>query len=151
MTIFNFYVFNRKGKCLFYKEWTRPLNTLSDDPEEEKKLMFGMLFSLKDLSAKLSPNPGSEGLHIVKTNSYTLHHYESLTGMLFVLNTDPDVPDMYQSLQHVYNNIFIDCVVRNPLFKYNPDEAFNCPLFTGKLEEYLRTTPTSSASGNPSR
>ena len=143
MTFFNFYAFNRKGRCLFYKEWNRPLNTLSDDPDEEKKLVFGMLFSLKDLSAKLSPTPGIEGLHTIKTNSYTLHHYESMTGMMFVLNTDPEVADMYQALHHIYSNIFIECVVRNPLFKYNPDEPFNCPLFTAKLEEYLRGTNSS--------
>ena len=128
---------------MFYKEWNRPLNTLSDDPDEEKKLVFGMLFSLKDLSAKLSPTPGIEGLHTIKTNSYTLHHYESMTGMMFVLNTDPEVADMYQALHHIYSNIFIECVVRNPLFKYNPDEPFNCPLFTAKLEEYLRGTNSS--------
>ena len=37
---FNFYVYNRRGKCLYYKEWSRPLNTLSDDPDEEKRLMY---------------------------------------------------------------------------------------------------------------
>ena len=98
-----------------------------------------MLFSLKDLSARLSPSPGTEGLHTVKTNAYTLHHYESLTGMMFVLNTDPDVPDLYQVLQHIYNGIFIETVVRNPLLKYHPDFPFDCPLFTMKLEEYLRS------------
>jgi hypothetical protein len=35
----NFYIFNRKGRCLFYKEWDRPLNTMADDPEEERKLV----------------------------------------------------------------------------------------------------------------
>ena len=36
----NFYIFNRKGKCLFYKEWDRPVNKMADDPEEEKKLVL---------------------------------------------------------------------------------------------------------------
>lgn len=36
----NFYVFNRKGKCLFYKEWDRPVNKMADDPEEERKLVL---------------------------------------------------------------------------------------------------------------
>ena len=35
--IFNFYIYDRRGKCLYYKEWNRPLNTLADDPQEEKK------------------------------------------------------------------------------------------------------------------
>jgi hypothetical protein len=66
--IFNLYIYDRKGKCLFYKEWTRPLNTLSDDPEEEKKLMFGMVYSLKELTSKIASSTGPEGLHTVKTN-----------------------------------------------------------------------------------
>jgi trafficking protein particle complex subunit 1 len=87
--IFNLYIYDRKGKCLFYKEWSRPMNTLSDDPDEEKRLMFGMLYSLKDLTSKMAPTLGPEGLHTVKTNSYTLHHFESVTGMTFVMNSDP--------------------------------------------------------------
>ena len=50
-----------------------------------------MLFSLKDVSSKLSPTPGIDGLHTVKTNTFTLHHFESLTGMMFVLNTAPEI------------------------------------------------------------
>lgn len=43
-----------QGKCLYYREWNRPVHTLSDDPEEDKRLMFGMLFSIKDLVNKVS-------------------------------------------------------------------------------------------------
>ena len=42
-----------QGKCLYYREWSRPVHTLSDDPEEDKRLMFGMLFSIKDLVSKV--------------------------------------------------------------------------------------------------
>ena len=51
-----------------------------------------MLFSLKDLASKLSPGPSLEGLHTVKTNAFTLHHFQSLTGMVFVVNSDTDIP-----------------------------------------------------------
>ena len=46
-------IFNRHGQPLFYREWARPLaaRNLSD----EHKLMFGFLFSLKQLVAKMSP------------------------------------------------------------------------------------------------
>lgn len=54
-----------------------------------------MLFSLKDVSSKLSPTPGIDGLHTVKTNTFTLHHFESLTGMMFVLNTAPEIQGKY--------------------------------------------------------
>ena len=39
--VFNLYIFNRRGDCLYYREWDRKLNTLSDDPSEERRLMFG--------------------------------------------------------------------------------------------------------------
>lgn len=137
--IYNFYVFSRTGKCLFYKEWHRPQNTLQDDPEEERKLVFGMLFSLKDLASKLSPSEGTEGLHIVKTNAFTLHHYQSVTGLVFILNTDNDVPDQYQTLKHIYANIYIEYVARNPLYRReDPDDPIDSALFEKKLEEALQ-------------
>ena len=54
---------------------------------------FGMLFSLKDLTSKLSPDgQGLDHLHTVKTDAFTLHHYQSPSGLMFVLNTHPDLP-----------------------------------------------------------
>ncbi|XWS50433.1 hypothetical protein CRYUN_Cryun12cG0087300 [Craigia yunnanensis] len=47
------YVFNRNGVCLLYREWNRPLHTLN--PQQDHKLMFGLLFSLKSLTAKMDP------------------------------------------------------------------------------------------------
>ena len=47
------YVFNRNGVCLLYKEWNRLLHTLN--PQQDHKLMFGLLFSLKSLTAKMDP------------------------------------------------------------------------------------------------
>lgn len=93
--IFNFYIYNRKGKLLYYKEWNRPLNTLADDIAEERRLMFGMLFSMKDLVGKLGPAPAHggqpEGLHTIRTDTFALHHFQSASGIMFVLNTDPTV------------------------------------------------------------
>lgn len=47
------YVFNRNGVCLLYREWNRPLRTLN--AQQDHKLMFGLLFSLKSLTAKMDP------------------------------------------------------------------------------------------------
>ena len=50
---FVMYVFNRNGECLLYREWHRPLRTL--DSNQDQKLMFGLLFSLKSFTAKMDP------------------------------------------------------------------------------------------------
>ncbi|EWM28399.1 trafficking protein particle complex 1 [Nannochloropsis gaditana] len=104
--IYNLYIFDRRGACLFYREWCRPLNTLAEDPEEEKKLMFGMLYSIKGLVAALGSKnapSSSDGLNHLRTNAYTLHHFETLTGLRFVLNTDNSIVDMRGHLRHIYS------------------------------------------------
>ena len=40
MVVHAMYIFNRRGVCLFYKEWHRPRNTLAGNPDEDKKLMY---------------------------------------------------------------------------------------------------------------
>ena len=54
MTIYNMFIFNRKGDCLFEKEWQRSFRAQS--PEEEKKLLYGLIFSLKDFVKKSYPS-----------------------------------------------------------------------------------------------
>ncbi len=48
---------------------------------------------------------------------------------------------MYNTLQHIYSNIYIECVARNPLYNYNVNDPITCPLFAAKLEEYLLSLP----------
>ena len=56
--------------------------------EEEAKLLYGMLFSLKSFSAKLSPVDMKQGFTSYKTNVYRLSLYETPSSLKFVLNTD---------------------------------------------------------------
>jgi hypothetical protein len=56
-TIHCLYIFNGKGACLYYREWNRPHSTLADNPSEDRKLLFGLHFSLKKLIEKMSPTP----------------------------------------------------------------------------------------------
>lgn len=101
--------------------------------------MFGMVFSMKDLCGRLSPTPSSEGLHTIRTDSFALHHFESASGIMFILNTDPGTEDLYQTLNQIYSQIFIECVCRNPLYQHTPDTPIKCPLFVKKLDEFMLT------------
>jgi hypothetical protein len=142
MKLYNFYIFNRSGDCLYYKEWSRPQNTLHDDPAEEKKLVFGMLFSLKDFTHKLSPRAESEELRMVKTKAFCLHHYESVTGLMFVLNSDTDTPSQYARLEHLYKNVYIDYVARSPLYDSRSGKQIQSQIFSTKVEKYLHAETT---------
>lgn len=134
------YIFNRAGRCLYYKEWSRPHFALADDPDEDKKLMFGMLFSLKDLTNKMSPTgERTEGIHTINLETFTLHHFESLSGICIVLNTSHNVDDMYTELKHIYNNIYIECVTRSALYRTEPGKPITSAIFEKQLVAYLVT------------
>ena len=114
MKVYNFYIFDRSGNCLFYSEWgnTKSKVRTEEDKAEDCKLVFGMLFSLKGLTEKMSPVGESDELRMIKTNSFTLHHYETGTGLLFVLNTDAGAPNQHRRLEHVYRNIYIEFICK---------------------------------------
>ncbi|CAM6127214.1 unnamed protein product [Calypogeia fissa] len=142
------YMFNRQGVCVHYHVWLRPLSNLSR--QEDQKLMFGLLFSLKSFTAKMDPVGGSKGqlgatvmhgqgcsFHSFRTNTYKLSFMETPTGIKIVLLTDPRMSDLSEALKYIYSNIYVEYVVKNPL--YIPDKPFKFELFNSALDAYVKT------------
>ncbi|KAH1223498.1 Trafficking protein particle complex subunit 1 [Glycine soja] len=141
------YVFNRNGVCLLYREWNRPLRTL--DAQQDQKLMFGLLFSLKSLTAKMDPTSAVEkgnlgmpqlpgqgcSFHSFRTNTYKLSFMESPSGIKIILVTHPRTGDLRESLKYIYN-LYVEYVVKNPL--YTPGSPIRCELFNTTLDQYVR-------------
>ena len=96
--------------------------------------MFGFLFSLKQLVGKMSPKRGG-GFYACSTSAYKLHYLETASGFRFVLTTDLATSDMREVLRHIYSQIFVECLTKNPL--YHPGEPISCSLFTETLEKYM--------------
>ena len=85
MVVHNLYLFDRNGTLLFYHEWLRRKHTsmskvryqgiskytiIATNQEEEAKLLYGMLFSMKSFVAKLSPNDMKQGFLSYVTSAY---------------------------------------------------------------------------------
>ncbi|XP_062472353.1 uncharacterized protein LOC134162496, partial [Pezoporus occidentalis] len=104
MTIHNLYIFDRSGTCLHYSEWHRRRQA-GIPKEEEFKLMFGMLFSLRSFVSKMSPTDMRDGFLSFHTSRYRLHYYETPSGLRLVLNTDLGVSSAREALQHIYSNV----------------------------------------------
>eukprot|EP00879_Flechtneria_rotunda_P003539 GHRR01003773.1.p1 GENE.GHRR01003773.1~~GHRR01003773.1.p1 ORF type:complete len:160 (+),score=34.65 GHRR01003773.1:255-734(+) len=152
MVCFNFYIFDRKGICLYYHEWYRPKSvkqgagTLIDD----QKQMFGLFWTLNNFTATVDPRevnkpplgtPRKIGQgckwYSFTTNTYKLHFLESPSGIKMVLNTSPDVGDLREVMSYVYDDIYVEYVVKNPL--YTPGEPFKIEQFNNALNGYLRS------------
>lgn len=136
MTVYNLYVFDRNCSCLYYKEWERQKQAgISRD--EEFKLMYGMIFSIKSLISRLSTTSAKGGFVSYTTSKYKLHFFETPTGLKFVMNTDTSVGDLQDALWHIYSKVYVEYVVRNPLC--SPGEWIDSELFASELDSYVRS------------
>jgi len=174
MPVHSLHVFDRKGRTLYTKRYAR-LEAGERQPDEadlaeQRKLVFGMLFSLREITAALSPQGGSDensagaattatedrGLHSVRTGASTLYSYETASGMRFALyatndggkdggdSGDKDDGERAQSvrkaLSYIYNDLWITYVSRSPL--YDPTSPnVDDTNFEYKVVEYLEKFP----------
>uniref|UniRef100_A0A182YSG1 Trafficking protein particle complex subunit n=1 Tax=Anopheles stephensi TaxID=30069 RepID=A0A182YSG1_ANOST len=110
MTIYNLYIFDKLGTLLYYGEWNR-LKQSGITKDEEAKLMYGMLFSIKSFVSKISPIEPREGFLYYKTNKYALHYLE----------------------------IWVEYVVRNPLWTIGTPVTSD--IFKAKLDDFVKQSP----------
>lgn len=137
MTIYNFYLFNKYGSCVYYKEWSRDKQAgMSRD--EEFKLVYGMLLSLRSFSGKLSTKDGQQLVRNFRTSAYKMNYMETATGLKMVLNTDPDAAGIPELLRTVYQ-VFVETVLKNPLC--DTTREVDSSMFQTKVDELIRSHP----------
>lgn len=138
--IFNLYIYNKSGTCIYYEEWNR--KKPSANLAEEQKLLFGMLFSMKSFVTKTSPKPIDDkiGFHCYKTSTYKLHFYETLTNVKFIVFTDPNTADLREELKKLHSHIYVEYVVKNPLYKMG--DVIKSELFVSSLQRFIKSLPS---------
>ncbi|RLN66040.1 hypothetical protein BBJ29_007933 [Phytophthora kernoviae] len=164
--IYSFYIYTRSGSCLYQEKWNASGGkaVTYSDPEEETRLLFGLLFSLKEFAAKMAPstqqsvggisdpfgptessttgaNGAPEGLQRYQTNNYTCHQYETPSGLRFILMTDNQAGDMAPTLKYIYSQIYVETVVNNPLSDTKSGKPITSQLFRAQLTQYLENQP----------
>ncbi len=136
MPVYNLHIFDRNCTCLYYKEWERHKEAgISQD--EEFKLMYGMIYSIKSLVSRLSTKNAKDSFVSYSTTKYKLHFYETPTGLKFVMNTDTNAEGIQDVLWHIYSKIYVEHVVRNPLYKMG--DWISSELFESHLDSYVQS------------
>ncbi|XP_062610122.1 trafficking protein particle complex subunit 1-like [Saccostrea cucullata] len=138
MTVYTLYIFDRNGTCLYYTEWNRKKQSgMSKD--EEFKLMYGMIHSIKSFVQRISPTDLKEGFSSFRTSRYKLNFYETPSGMKFIMTTDLSVGNIKDVLHQIYSTIYVEYVIRNPQCELG--QPITSELFQNKLDEYVRGLP----------
>ncbi|CEF62333.1 Trafficking protein particle complex subunit 1 [Strongyloides ratti] len=122
MTIYNFYLFNKYGKCIYYKDFQR-VRKNDMDQEEEFKLIYDSIQQLKSYT----------------TNSYKMFYMETLTEYRLIINTDPDASNIHDLLQSIYKS-FAEIIVSNGLI--DPNDKVNCEDFENTINHLITSHPS---------
>ncbi|KAJ3320617.1 Trafficking protein particle complex subunit 1 [Boothiomyces sp. JEL0866] len=147
MTIHSLHIFDRHCNIVFYCKWNAkdvPGGSLYGDLndkqlQEDAKLVYGVVFSLRNIISKLSPDKRGEPFLCFKTNQYKLHYMETANSLKFVLLTDPTNENGRAILSHIYASIYVEYVSKNAMIPF--DTPFNNDLFRSNLQKYIRGLP----------
>ncbi|SGY14136.1 BQ5605_C010g06077 [Microbotryum silenes-dioicae] len=85
--------------------------------DEEAKLVYGIVFSLRNLVNKLSPSgrDASDSFHSYSTSHYKLHYFHTPSNYHFVLVSSPRQDSLRPQLRALYQGAFWEWVIRNPM------------------------------------
>ncbi|KAF2669207.1 snare-like protein [Microthyrium microscopicum] len=162
MVVYSFHIFDRHAECIYSKRWhqapgfssmksDRPrsgeiLAANGDAPanktlsrEDDAKLIFGVVFSLRNMASRLGGDDNS--FLCYRTKEYKLHYYETLTRMKFVMITDTKTNNLQLILHQIWATLYVEYVVKNPL---SPAEhaggvGVANELFESALERFVTT------------
>lgn len=72
-----------------------------------------------------------------QTNTFTLHHLETASGLRFILNTDLATPDLHSNLVDIHGKLFVEYVSKNPTYDATTADRIDAPLFEEELGRYI--------------
>ncbi|MCJ1285188.1 TRAPP subunit bet5 [Xylographa opegraphella] len=158
------------AECVYKKKWLPPSLKTPDllngapqpralSAEDDAKLVFGTIFSLRNMVRKLG---GVED----KTGHYKLHYYETPTSLKFVMVTDTKTNNLRIVLHQIYVGLYVEYgrrastqrrmlewlalrnlsnqmpVVKNPLapVEHPGGVGVNCEMFELGLEQFITGT-----------
>ncbi|AQZ15655.1 BET5 (YML077W) [Zygosaccharomyces parabailii] len=130
MAIYSFWIFDKHCNCIFDREWTLLSNSSSGtinskQNEETAKLLYGMIYSLRSVTQKLSKEGTNNEVRSISIGKFRIHTYCTASGLWFVLLSDYKQASYSHVLQYIHSHIYVKYVTRNLLSPYDFAENKN--------------------------
>ncbi|XP_045494872.1 trafficking protein particle complex subunit 4 [Colias croceus] len=100
----------------------------------EKIVLASMFYPLFALASQLSPVPKSSGIETLIADTFKLSCFQTLTGVKFILVTDPNMQGTEVVLKRIYE-LYADYALKNPF--YSLEMPIRCELFDTSLHTLL--------------
>ncbi|KAG8569464.1 hypothetical protein GDO81_014424 [Engystomops pustulosus] len=110
----------------------------------EKLMLASMFHSLFAIGSQLSPEPGSSGIEMLETDTFKLHCYQTLTGIKFMVLSDPRQAGIDSLLRKIYE-LYSDYALKNPF--YSLEMPIRCELFDQNLKSALEVAEKAGTFG----
>lgn len=142
--IYSFWIFDRHTECIFRRIWNADAQNNAPNTaakaEDIAKLIFGISLSLRNMARKLS---NDDAFLAFSTSKYKLHYFETASNLKLVFLTDPGIETLSAALKRIYQTIYLDYVVKNPLspVEHSGGEGVDNELFTMSLDAYVNGLP----------
>ncbi|ODV95692.1 hypothetical protein PACTADRAFT_3380 [Pachysolen tannophilus NRRL Y-2460] len=160
MAVYSFWIFDRHCNCIYSREWVAITQDKPDHQQEQTqknitntgtinarnqdhvaKLLFGAIFSLKQISSKLNPQEETtaNNLKSFSTLKYRCHFFETGTGLKFCLLTDPKTENMQFVLKEIYAKLYYEKIVKNVLspVDFKENEYIDNEVFITGVDNYI--------------
>lgn len=138
--IYSFYIYDRHCQCIYHRQYNphEDLNKANDS--DISKLLFGVLYSLKNLSSKLGDNESFNSLKSFSTTNFRIHYLETLSNFKFILISDNMIDNLQNILWELYSNYFRNNIVLNPLspIDFN-NEIIDNVKFVNQTDEFIKS------------
>ncbi|KAL5264800.1 hypothetical protein ACHWQZ_G005760 [Mnemiopsis leidyi] len=108
----------------------------------EKLMLASMFHSLYAIASKISPVEGSSGIQQLVTDEFSLHCFQTITGVKFFVIVDHKQTACEPLLHRIYE-LYTDFVLKNPF--YLIDMPIRCELFDQNLRRVIEQVERASA------
>ncbi|PRT52846.1 Transport protein particle subunit trs23 [Wickerhamiella sorbophila] len=133
MGVKSIYILNKAGGLIFQRDFGDSLSKLDSN---DYLVIAGTLHSVHAITTRISPVAGSSGLTVMETPSFSLHIFQSQTGIKFMILTDRQqygIDSIASRIHHLYS----DYVMKNPF--YTLEMPIRCEKFDRYLGAYIST------------
>ncbi|KAK4127126.1 Sybindin-like protein [Parathielavia appendiculata] len=156
MTVFALIIINKAGGLIYNRTFHEGgLNKISTN---DYLVLAGTFHGVHAITARLNPlkprvgnrsstssssGPGGlltrpeppSGLEVLESENFRMQCFTTLTGVKFLLFTDPTQANVDLTMRRVYD-MYTDYVMKNPF--YQLEMPVRCDMFDRKLGSYIR-------------